>query len=154
MTVKNYYTVLGVKQTDSEDTIKKAYRSLAKKYHPDLNQNDKAAETKMQEIAEAWEILGDEKKRKEYNQRLAGARFSIPKQAPFAAGVRKAPYSNRSMTQEEFMNMSRNFDNTLSRDAIKNSVEPSNSARANPVKPMSGATFFEKVIGFKGPKKK
>lgn len=66
--VKDYYEVLGVDKKASQDEIKKAYRKLARKYHPDLNQGDKSAEQKFKEINEAYEVLGDEKKRAEYDQ--------------------------------------------------------------------------------------
>lgn len=147
MAVINYYSVLSVQRTDSEETIKKAYRKLAKKYHPDLNPGDTVAEKKMREIGEAWEVLGDADKRKKYDQELDGG----PKKAPFTAGPSKAPQSNRPMTQEDFFNMSRNFDNMFSADAIKKSAKSSQSTRRNPI---DTTNFFEQVMGFKGPKKK
>jgi len=65
---RDYYDVLGVSKTASQDEIKKAYRGLAKKYHPDLNPNDKAAEEKFKEVNEAYETLSDETKRSQYDQ--------------------------------------------------------------------------------------
>ena len=63
----DYYKVLGVSKNASEDDIKKAYRKLARKLHPDLNPNDKEAHKKFQEINEANEVLGDPDKRKKYD---------------------------------------------------------------------------------------
>jgi DnaJ-class molecular chaperone len=142
MTVKNYYDVLGVKQADSGDIIKKAYRKLAKKYHPDSNPGDKFAEAKMREIGEAWEILGNEKKRIQYDQKLSGS----AKQKPFAAGTSKTPRSNRPMTQEDFFNMSRGFDDMLSPEAIKNSANRSKASKKGPI---DTTDFFDQVMGFK-----
>src|ERR1700677_870941 len=65
---KGYYSTLGVKKTASADEIRKAFRKLARKYHPDVNPNDKKSEEKFKEISEANDILSDEKKRKIYDQ--------------------------------------------------------------------------------------
>lgn len=65
---RNYYEVLGVPKTSSQKDIKKAYYQLAKKYHPDTNKNDPQAQKKFQEVSEAYEILSDESKRKQFDQ--------------------------------------------------------------------------------------
>src|ERR1700758_673294 len=65
---KDYYAMLGVKKTASAEEIRKAFRKLARKYHPDVNPGDKKAEEKFKEISEANDILSDEKKRKVYDQ--------------------------------------------------------------------------------------
>jgi curved DNA-binding protein len=64
----DYYKILGVEKKASEEVIKKAYRKLARKYHPDLNPNDKEANKKFQQINEANEVLSDPEKRKKYDQ--------------------------------------------------------------------------------------
>jgi len=65
---RDYYEILGVSKEATQDQIKKAYRKLAKKYHPDANPGDKKAEEKFKEINEAYEVLGNEEKRKKYDQ--------------------------------------------------------------------------------------
>jgi molecular chaperone DnaJ len=67
-TVKDYYEILGIDRKATQEDIKKAYRRLARKYHPDLNPGDKAAEQKFKELNEAYGVLGDEKKRADYDQ--------------------------------------------------------------------------------------
>jgi curved DNA-binding protein len=68
MEYKDYYKVLGVDRKTSEDEIKRAYRKLAMKYHPDRNPGNKSAEDKFKDINEAYEVLSDPKKRARYDQ--------------------------------------------------------------------------------------
>lgn len=68
MSKRDYYEILGVTKTAPADEIKKAYRKLALKFHPDRNPNDKEAENKFKEATEAYEVLSDEKKRQRYDQ--------------------------------------------------------------------------------------
>lgn len=65
---RDYYEVLGVSKTATEDELKKAYRALAKKYHPDMNPGDKEAEVKFKEASEAYAVLSDADKRRQYDQ--------------------------------------------------------------------------------------
>jgi molecular chaperone DnaJ len=87
--VKNYYEVLGISKTASADEIKKAYRNLAFKYHPDRNSGDKVAEEKFKEINEAYDVLSDEKKRADYdsfgtsNSRYSGTNNSYNRNNDF-----------------------------------------------------------------------
>jgi len=68
MQYKDYYQILGVQKNATKDEIKRAYRKLAMKYHPDRNPGDKTAEEKFKEINEAHEVLSDDKKRSRYDQ--------------------------------------------------------------------------------------
>jgi len=68
MTKKDYYAILGVKRNASEPEIKRAYRRLARKYHPDVNPGDKSAEARFKKINEAYEVLSDKETRKKYDR--------------------------------------------------------------------------------------
>jgi curved DNA-binding protein len=79
---KDYYQILGMPRTAAEDEIKKAYRKLARKYHPDVNPEDPTAEDKFKELTEAYEVLSDPEKRQRYDELgpnwQAGADFTPP----------------------------------------------------------------------------
>src|ERR1700722_17485851 len=77
---KDYYKALGVAKTAKPAEIKTAYRKLARKYHPDSNQGDTKAEERFKEISEAYSVLSDEKRRKEYDEArsLFGGGFRVP----------------------------------------------------------------------------
>jgi len=77
---KDYYKTLGVAEGASADEIKKSYRKLARKYHPDANKGDSKAEERFKEISEAYSVLSDEKRRKEYDEArsLFGGGFRVP----------------------------------------------------------------------------
>src|SRR5262245_598106 len=84
MDFKDYYSTLGVAKTASEKEVKQAYRKLARKWHPDVNPNDKSAEAKFKEINEAYEVLGDPDKRKKYDE--LGANWRMYEQAGAQGG--------------------------------------------------------------------
>ena len=67
MEYKDYYKILGIDKKASQEEIKKVYRKLAKKYHPDANPGDKKAEDKFKDISEAYEVLSDKEKRSKYD---------------------------------------------------------------------------------------
>ena len=75
MQYRNYYEILGVDKNASQEDIKKAYRKLAKKYHPDANPGNKEYEEKFKAINEAYEVLGDEEKRRKYDSFGEGFNF-------------------------------------------------------------------------------
>jgi curved DNA-binding protein len=90
MEYKDYYKILNIKKDSNSGEIKKAYRKLAKKYHPDTNPNNKLAEEKFKEINEAYEVLGDEKKRKKYDTLGPNYNFND------GFNYNSSPFQNRS----------------------------------------------------------
>jgi molecular chaperone DnaJ len=83
MAGKDYYDILGVKKNATDEELKKAYRNLAKKYHPDKNKGNKEAENKFKEISEAYAVLSDKEKREQYD-RLGSEAFGAGGANPFA----------------------------------------------------------------------
>ena len=72
--MKNYYEILGINFDANKDEIKKSFRNLAKKYHPDKNKDNEEAYRKFQEVSEAYEVLGSEDSKKKYDEKLASFR--------------------------------------------------------------------------------
>src|ERR1051325_862377 len=101
---KDYYETLGVPRTASDSEIKKAFRKLAREYHPDVAKNKKQAEEKFKEINEAYEVLGDPAKRKKYDELgpnwASGAEFRPPPGWESFSGGRGFP--GRGPRGEEF----------------------------------------------------
>src|SRR5687768_13694658 len=86
MAKKDYYQILGVKKDAKADEIKKAYRRLARKHHPDVNPNDKVSEDKFKYLQEAYDVLSDDKKRKVFD-RFGYYADNLDPDSPFGAGA-------------------------------------------------------------------
>lgn len=132
---RNYYEILGVARDATVDEIKQAYRRLARKYHPDLNPGDKAAEEKFKDIGEAYEVLSDPSKRSQYDQ---FSRFW--KQRGFAGKAGRSAAAtgwgvgNRPPTREEIDFDVEDFnsfvDQLLGRRPSRNGTSSSSSANS------------------------
>ena len=117
MEYRDYYKILGVPRTADEKEIKKAYRKLARQYHPDVNQEDKKAEDKFKEVNEAYEVLSDPDKRSKYDQ--FGAEWQRYEQAGKAGGFDWGAWSRqgqngagqqyRTYTNEDMFGSNGNF---------------------------------------------
>jgi molecular chaperone DnaJ len=86
MAKKDYYQILGIKKDAKADEVKKSYRKLARKFHPDVNPNDKTAEEKFKEVQEAYDVLSDEKKRKVFDK-FGYYNDNLDPDSPFGAGA-------------------------------------------------------------------
>ncbi len=105
MRYRDYYKVLGLSKDATQDQIKKAYRKLAKAYHPDANPGNKESEEKFKEINEAYEVLGDTEKRRKYDQ--LGSKFNFTNgfdfdPSQFGFNNRKAHYEFRGSGSSGF----------------------------------------------------
>ena len=110
MEYKDYYKILEVDKSSSQDDIKKAYRRLAKKYHPDLHPDDNNAQEKFKEINEAYEVLGDEEKKRQYdtfgsNYNFSGGQNFDPSQYGFGDGYTYTYSSSDGGDFSDFFNM-------------------------------------------------
>ena len=130
----NPYQVLGVSQTDDEDIIKKAYRKAAKECHPDTHPGDKRAEERFKEIGEAYRILSDKQKRKEYDARAA------QREQESATGRRSAGGSIYPGDIEK------EFERFFSKGVQSEKKENSSQQKINP---MDVTDLFERYMGFK-----
>jgi curved DNA-binding protein len=139
MDFKDYYAVLGVTKAASDKEIKQAFRKLARKYHPDVNPGDKAAEARFKEINEANEVLSDPEKRKKYDE--LGANWRLYEQAQRSGGGAGSPFGQwssqpggggfRTMSEDEVSEMFGGDDSPFS-DFFKTFFGGAPSGRAQP----------------------
>ena len=145
MDFKDYYATLGVPKTASEKEVKQAFRKLARKFHPDVNPNNKSAESKFKEINEAYEVIGDPEKRRKYDelgsnwkayeqaQRAGGAGAGSPfDTSPWNVNTRGAQGGYRTMTPEEMQELFGDEDpfSDFFRTFFSGGAEPSSGRRA------------------------
>ena len=136
--MENYYNILGVAQSANQDEIKKAFRNLAKKYHPDLHPNNTAIELKFKKINEAYEILKNEEKRKEYNKKLGGKKDTKPP---------KSQPTKKAENEFNFSSMNNSFENFFGFEAKTGKITNENKLKNK--NPLNTSDLFEKYMGFK-----
>lgn len=134
--MKDYYKILGVSENSNNDELKKAFRKLAKKYHPDRNKDDEGAKLKFQEVNEAYGVLSDEKSRKEYDEKRAA--FNNEKENKSSRNAtqssRKKEQKSNTRSKEDAMEDLNNYfsnffgfdpkSNNMNKDKLKKQKNP------------------------------
>ncbi len=146
--MKNYYEVLGVQRNATLEEIKKVYKKLAKKYHPDLNQGNKEAEQKFIEIKEAYDTLSDESKRKSYDSKLDGGSGESSQQQ---GGRPKSPRSESTEPAKfDFEDVERSFERFFGFNPRTNKVNIETEKQKEKKKnPLDTTAAFEQFFGFR-----
>lgn len=142
--MKKYYEVLGIAENASGEEIKKAYRKLARKYHPDVNPGNKDAEEKFKEINEAYNVLSDETKRKTYdehdnnNSSSNQSKAQTQKGSKTQGGPNKFDFDDVERTFEQFFGF-----NPKTKEA---SIKREKNEKKNP---LDASDMFDKYFGVK-----
>lgn len=119
--MKDYYKILNVQENATQDEIKRAYRKLAKKYHPDRNANDDNAKSMFQDVNEAYGILGNEESRAKYDSKKENKKEFNKNENKTSS--KKTSEKNSARSKEECMNDLNNyFENFFGFDAKSNNV--------------------------------
>ncbi len=142
--MKKYYEVLGIAENASGEEIKKAYRKLARKYHPDVNPGNKEAEEKFKEINEAYNVLSDETKRKTYDEHGNNNSSSNQSKAQTQKGSKTQGYPSKF----DFDDVERTFEqffgfNPKTKEA---GIKREKKEKKNP---LDASDMFDKYFGVK-----
>lgn len=143
---EDLYRILGVSEKATENEIKQAYRKLAKKYHPDSHPGDKECERRFQEISEAYSILSDSEKRKQYDsQKQEESRG----QAGNANSGKKQETGNSQYSSVDFENVYKSFEQFFGFNP--DSKDITNEKKLNPKSgnPLDTTDMFERFMGIK-----
>lgn len=141
--MKTYYEILGLRQTATKDEIKKSYRTLAMKYHPDVNSGDVDSEKKFREINEAYETLKDDKKRAEYDNKLSQSQFSEKEKSNSKQSNKQTVYDKPF----DIRDVSDTFENFFGFNAKTGDIV--NEEKLKKKNPIDTTDIFEKFMGFK-----
>lgn len=153
--MKNYYQILGVSKEADKNEIKKAYRILAKKYHPDKNKDDSDAIKKFQEVSEAYSVIGDEKSRESYDKKLETFNDTPNNKSNGFSNNRNGYSKNadtkksksQSMSEEKFEDLNSYFQSFFGFNAKSNEINKENlSKKKNPI---DTTDMFEGFFGKK-----
>lgn len=146
--MSDYYQILGVSKTSSIEDIKKAYRKLAMKYHPDRNSDNPEAENMFREITKAYAVLGDEDNRKIYDQEVSKSKSTS------SASNNRTNNKNNNIYKKQgfnFEDVEQSFENFFGFNPKTNENIKKEKMRNN--NPLDASNAFEIYFGFK-PKKK
>lgn len=145
--MNEYYRTLGVQPDASQDDLKKAYRSLAKKYHPDLHPGDHEAEARFKEINEAYEVLSDPDKRKEYDTKQQTTRQTT--QHRQASNKAKSATRTPKGGPVDFSQMQGRFASFFGFDPATGQVLNEEKVSGQKKNPLDTTDMFEQFMGFK-----
>ncbi len=142
--MENLYDVLGVRQDATETELKRAFRALSKKYHPDVNPGDRKAEEKFREVSEAYSLLQDSHKRAEYDKKL-----KEEKEGGVHGNTVKKESVFRSMQGVDFADMEKQFASFFGfqpkqAEQGREEVHKKGTTKANPI---DMTEMFEKYMG-------
>ena len=131
--MKDYYKILEISINATKDDIKKAFRSLAKKYHPDRNVNDENALRKFQEVNEAYEVLSNEDSRKDYDKKISNFKQSNNKETNSKNNKTNNDKRKSQDRSDSIENLNKYFEsffgfdanaNNINKDKLKNQKNP------------------------------
>lgn len=145
--MKDYYKILQVEKNASADEIKKSFRKLAKKFHPDANLNNKEAEETFKEINEAYNILGDENKKARYDLDISSQSDGDINRFNKKNTGRERNKSDNKMSAEDFMKTDNIFEGYFGFNPKGNNSNLNN--KNENIKPMKTGEAFEKIFGKK-----
>ena len=144
----NYYQILGLQRDVSQAEIKKAYRRIAKQYHPDSNPGNREAEKKFKEASEAYEVLSNEEKRENYDHKLT-TEWNKPKPTKTA--------ENKTTVKQPFpfFSTEESFEHFFGFCPLDNKTDSGKNRKTSNTKtnPLDTTEMFERYMGIRNPKK-
>mgnify|MGYP001851664727 CR=1 FL=1 len=143
--MNEYYQSLGVQPSATKEELKKAYRDLAKKYHPDLHPGDREVETRFKEINEAYEFLSDPEKRKKYDEQQRSAQCHKSRQETTSSKRTHTPTGGPI----DFAQMQGGFAQFFGFDPATGKVVDEEKVSGKKKNPLDTTDLFERFMGFK-----